>query len=105
MFRAIPKQTIVASIVQNNNIIATGLGILDRNELGIYAINTHQNFRGKHYARAICTALLNHGITCGAKYGYLQVVKNNQPAISLYESLGFHYDYSYWFRSKPWDKL
>jgi len=31
---------------------------------------------------------------------YLQVVEGNTPAITLYESLGFSYLYTYWFRAK-----
>ena len=39
MYRAIPKETVCASIWKNGKIIATGLGILDRDYIGIYAIH------------------------------------------------------------------
>ena len=32
------------------------------------------------------------------KVPYLQVVEGNTPARNLYESLGLHYLYTYWFR-------
>ena len=37
MYRAIPMDTIAASIWQNGKIVATGLGILDREYIGLYA--------------------------------------------------------------------
>ena len=98
MYRAILKETICASIVQNGVIVATGLGILDRDYIGIYAIHVREDFRGKGYARQICTGLLCKGMEKGAQKAYLQVVENNLPAQKLYESLGFQYFYTYWFR-------
>lgn len=58
MYRAILKETICASIVKNGEIIGTGLGILDRNYIGIYAIHVREDFRRMGYARRICTGLL-----------------------------------------------
>lgn len=100
MFKAIPKNTIVTAISDGRRMVASGLGILDRDYLGIYAIYIDPEFRRRHYAKAICNTLITEGINHGAKYAYLQVVKGNQPAINLYESLGMRYLYSYWFRSK-----
>nr|WP_297883436.1 GNAT family N-acetyltransferase [uncultured Blautia sp.] len=101
MYRAIPKRTVCASISQDGKIVATGLGILDRDYIGIYAIHVQENFRGQGFARQICTALLKEGMTRGACHAYLQVVKGNHPAKSLYSSLGFQYFYTYWFRVQP----
>ena len=61
---------------------------------------THKDYRGRGYARAICNAVLGKGKSMGATYSYLQVVKNNSKAVSLYESLGYRLEYSYWFRKK-----
>ncbi|MCI8308495.1 MAG: GNAT family N-acetyltransferase [Lachnospiraceae bacterium] len=100
MFKAIPKKTIVAKIMHDGQMAASGLGILDRNDLGLYAIYTHVSYRGRGYARAICNTILNKGKSLGAAHSYLQVLKNNPPAIHLYESLGYNAQYSYWFRQK-----
>lgn len=100
MFKAIPKKTIVTAISDGHRMVASGLGILDRDELGIYAIYIDPEYRRKHYAKCICNTLITQGMKLGARYAYLQVVKGNQPAISLYNSLGLRYYYSYWFRSK-----
>ena len=101
MYAAIPKETICACIVENGVIIATGLGILDRDYIGIYAIHVREDLRHKGYARQICTSLLKKGMTRGAKNAYLQVVENNTAAQNLYESLGFQKFYTYWFRVQP----
>ena len=93
MYHAIVKDTVCASIWSNGKIIATGLGILDRNYIGLYAIHVREDFRHKGYARQICTALLKEGKKKGATKAYLQVVEGNTPA-----SLGLHYLYTYWFR-------
>ena len=86
---------------KNGEIIATGLGILDRDYIGIYAIHVREDYRRRGYARQICTGLLNEGKKRGASHAYLQVVKNNASAEKLYSSLGFQYSYTYWFRVQP----
>lgn len=100
MYRAIPKDTICASIRDNDKIIATGLGILDREYVGLYAIHVHPDYRRRHYARAVCCSILREALSQGASRAYLQVVKGNAPARRLYESLGYHFLYEYWFRTR-----
>lgn len=100
MYAAIPKDVISACIQDNGRIIATGLGILDRNYIGIYAIHVDEAYRGRHYATKIVHTLLSEGKKKGATRAYLQVVSGNQPAISLYRKAGFRKLYTYWFRVK-----
>ena len=46
MYRAIPKETICTSIQdETGTIIATGLGIRDRDYVGVYAIHVHPAYR------------------------------------------------------------
>ncbi len=78
----------------------TGLGILDRDYVGLYAIHVHQDFRGKGIGRAICETLLEASRQRGAAFAYLQVVQGNRPAKKLYEALGFEDFYTYWFRQQ-----
>lgn len=101
MYHAIPKKTVCASVQKNGKIIATGLGILDRDYIGLYAIHVKEEFRGLGLARQICTGLLKEGLKRGAKNAYLQIVKGNKIAHNLYSSLGFQYFYTYWFRVQP----
>lgn len=100
MFKAIPKETIVASIEIDGRMVASGLGILDRGHVGLYAIYVDASCRHKHYARAICSTILSEAQKKGSTHAYLQVVQGNAYAKSLYHSLGFEDLYTYWFRAK-----
>ncbi len=100
MFKAIPKETIVASIEVDGRMVASGLGIMDRGHVGLYAIYVDVSCRHKKYARAICSAILSEARKKKADHAYLQVVKDNTYAKSLYTSLGFQDLYTYWFRAK-----
>ena len=100
MYRAIPKDTIAASIKVDGQIAATGLGILDREYIGLYAIHVEELYRKRHWGQAICTAIIQEGIRQGASSSYLQVVKGNEPAKRLYSALGYEDFYTYWFRQK-----
>ena len=101
MYQSILKETICASVSIDGQIIATGLGILDRDYIGIYAIHVKKEYRRQGYARQICTGLLKEGIKKGAQNAYLQVVKGNNNARALYRSLGFQQLYTYGFRVQP----
>lgn len=100
MFKAIPKQTIVARIEVDGRMVASGLGILDRNHIGLYAIYVEASCRRKHFGQAICSTIISEAIKLGASHAYLQVKANNHGARKLYERLGFQYLYTYWFRAK-----
>lgn len=100
MYAAIPKDVIAASVYDENEIIGTGLAILDRDYAGIYAIHVHKDYRGQGIGRSICESLLNASAKCGASFAYLQVVQGNKPAKALYKSLGFQDFYTYWFRQQ-----
>ena len=98
MYRAIPKDTVCVALRDGKQIIGTGLGILDREYIGIYAIHVHPHYRRRHYGRTIVCTLLQKGRMLGAEKSYLQVVDGNTPAKQLYTALGFSYAYTCWFR-------
>ena len=100
MYQAIPKETICVALEKDGIIYGTGLGILDRDHIGVYAIHVHPDFRRRGYARKIVCRILQEGYQRGASYGYLQVVSNNDIALRLYSSLGFKPLYRDWFRVK-----
>ena len=96
MYQAILKETICACIRIDGQIIATGLGILDRDYIGIYAIHVKEEYRKHGYARQICTGLLKEGMKKGAQNAYLQVVEGmtmRHIQITWIQQL-----YTYWFR-------
>ena len=100
MFKAIPKETIVASIEIDGRMVASGLGIMDRGHVGLYTIYVDASCRHKGFGRAICSTILSEARKKQAEHAYLQVVKGNTYAKQLYQSLGFQDLYTYWFRVK-----
>lgn len=58
MFKAIPKETLVAFAEIDGRMVASGLGILDRGHVGLYAIYVDPSCRHKGFARAICSTIL-----------------------------------------------
>ena len=100
MYAAIPKDVVCVAVRDGSRIIATGLGILDRDYIGVYAINVDKEHRRHGIARHICETLIREGRAAGAGKAYLQVVSGNENAIALYRSLGFLAEYEYWFRVK-----
>ena len=100
MYRAIMKETICACVRVDGEIAATGLGILDRDYIGIYAVHVREDLRRRGIARSLCLGILKKGVIKGARNAYLQVVSENTAARELYTSLGFEKQYSYWFRVK-----
>lgn len=100
MFKAIPRETIVAKIEFNGKMIASGLGILERDHVGLYAIYVDANHRNQNLGKLVCSEIIQQALKKGYAHAYLQVVTDNEIAKHLYQGLGFEYLYSYWFRSK-----
>ena len=98
MYHAIPKETVCVSALHGSTIIGTGLGILDRGYVGVYAIHVHPSFRRQHIASAIVSTILREGAARGASAAYLQVVAGNDAAHRFYLGSGFSDFYSYSFR-------
>ncbi|MDO5291165.1 MAG: GNAT family N-acetyltransferase [bacterium] len=100
MYEAIPRDIISACIIDHGNTIATGLGILERDHIGIYAIYVDEHYRGQQLAKSIVSSLLLRAKEQGIHHAYLQVVDDNLIAKRVYHSLGFRALYTYWFRVK-----
>jgi len=65
--------------------------------LGISAVRVHPAARRMGHARRVCAALLEWGEAQGAQRAYVEVLDGNEPAIRLYESMGFrlHHTHRY----------
>jgi GNAT superfamily N-acetyltransferase len=57
--------------------------------VGLSAVHVTEDARGRGLARTLCWGLLNWARTQGATRAYVQVVDDNVPARTLYESMGF----------------
>ncbi|MDD9894324.1 MAG: GNAT family N-acetyltransferase [Gammaproteobacteria bacterium] len=79
---------------------ATGMAVANQGVLGIFGIATAKEYQGLGLATELLSGLLNYGIDRGSEFAYLQVEKDNSPALALYRKFGFEQLYSYWYRVK-----
>ena len=96
----IPQKCFASVTDENGKIIACGLAVVQRNYVGLFDIITHKEHRRQGVAKKLTCALLNWGKEQGAKKAYLQAATNNEPALDLYQSIGFVELYRYWYRVK-----
>lgn len=100
MLSNIVTQKCFISLYHEENVIACGLGVVEREYIGIYDIVTDINFRNQGIAEQLLLNLLKWGKEIGAKYSYLAVLLNNKPALKLYSKIGYSEIYKYWYRVK-----
>lgn len=79
---------------------AAGLGVLERGWLGVFCVVTSPDFRQQGCAHGVMRALAEWGLAQGAGQVYLQVEESNQPALNLYDKLGFKRLYQYHYAVK-----
>ena len=101
ILRAILPDKCYASVNENGHIIGCGLGVLQAGHLGIFDIVIDPDQRRRGYGTDLMNALLAWGQEAGANMAYLQVMCDNEPALRLYDKLGFQEKYQYWYRIKP----
>jgi ribosomal protein S18 acetylase RimI-like enzyme len=100
MYAAIPKRQVAVLVRDGGNVCGTGLGILDRAFVGVYAIQVAPEYRRRGLATRIVETILREGRRNGASGAYLQVVSDNAAAKAVYRRLGFREYYRYYFRVK-----
>lgn len=100
MLLAILPAKCFAALVVNGEVRACGLAVLQAGWVGFFDIVVDAGCRRQGLGEAIMRSLLGWAQQNGARNAYLQVMKNNPPALSLYAKLGFRPAYSYWYRVK-----
>ncbi|WP_028544412.1 GNAT family N-acetyltransferase [Paenibacillus taiwanensis] len=83
-----------------DQVVACGLGVIERSYIGLYDIVTDAHFRNRGFGEQMILNLLKWGRENGAAYSYLAVVTQNEPALRLYSKLGYTEIYTYWYRVK-----
>jgi ribosomal protein S18 acetylase RimI-like enzyme len=68
--------------------------------VGVFDVVTKATHRGRGIAAALIAHALNDARAHGATLAYLQVMAEN-PAVRVYERLGFTTAYDYWYRQLP----
>lgn len=100
MLEMIPNTTSYGYLKDRHRLCSIGLGVLERNYLGIFCLTTAQKQRRQGYATQLMAALTDWGRRQGATKVYLQVETANQAGINLYNKLGFTEAYQYFYRIK-----
>lgn len=98
VLESIVVEKLVASIKKDGRTIGFGFGAVEDGCVGFFDIFIRQEHRGAGYGKKMMNTLLGAAKRGGARYGYLQVMDHNAPAIKLYEALGFSSSYKYWYR-------
>jgi GNAT superfamily N-acetyltransferase len=78
-----------------------GFGVVQDQNVGLFDISVHEDFRRQGIATQIVGSLLEKAKSMGAATSYLQVVADNEPARRLYAKFGYREAYRYWYRIKP----
>jgi GNAT superfamily N-acetyltransferase len=96
----IVPQKVFMLIKENGRTAAVGYAVVEDGYVGLYDIAVVESARRKGFGRQIVKNLMKFGRENGADKAYLQVLTANDPALKLYESLGFKTGYEYWYRCK-----
>jgi ribosomal protein S18 acetylase RimI-like enzyme len=92
----------LVSMVSGRTTIGVGFGVLEDHFIGIFDIVVDKAYRNTGVGYHIVDNILRWGKKMGAETAYLQVLTDNNPAISLYEKMGFKECYQYWYRMKKY---
>jgi len=89
---------VFASVRDGERCLAVARVAVDGRWAGLSCVEVDEAHRRRGLAPAVTTAALRWAVERGARRTYLQVVARNQPAIALWERLGYrhHHDYIYW---------
>lgn len=90
-----------ARVEIDGRIAAVGRGVVASGWLGVFAMATAPEERGRGLARSLLGALLRWGSATGAERAYLQVTPGNAAARHLYRSVGFAEIGRYHYRTAP----
>jgi len=83
----------------SGNVVGVGLGVVEREWMGLFAVETLTTHRRLGIATSVIRSLAAWGNEHGASAAYLQVEENNAPALALYKKAGFKNLYQYWSRT------
>ncbi len=91
-------EVIVVSKQIDGRVVGCGYGAVERGHVGIFDIAVHKDYRANGYGKSIMEGILGEAACKQVGTAYLQVLVGNIPAEKLYDKLGFHELYRYWYR-------
>lgn len=95
-------QTVARVVDADRDVsVASGVAAFGRDWVGFRSIEVSPEHRRRGLGLAVMDALVDWGAERGATTAYLQVLGDNEPALALYEKLGFreHHRYRYLARA------
>lgn len=89
-----------ATLKIEGKVAAIALGVVEKEWMGVFNVETHPEFRRRGAATSIMRSLAIWAQMHSAVNIYLQVMAENQSAIAMYEKIGFSTLYHYHYRIK-----
>jgi GNAT superfamily N-acetyltransferase len=89
----------VAADVATGSPLAVGIGVVEEGWLGLFSLATAPAARRRGLATDIVDALEAWALTRDAHGVYLQVERDNPPALAFYARRGLHIAHAYHYRS------
>ena len=88
-----------ASIEEDGEVVSQAYGVVHRGVLVLESVATDPSCRRRGLGRRVVAALMGWALRQGASEAALQVLAENEAALSLYRSLGFgRFAYRYHYR-------
>lgn len=100
MLSKVQVDTIYCSLLHDGKVVACASAAIEQGYMLLQNVVVNPEFRGCGFGKMLCRALISKAKECGARYSYLQVVKSNEAALSMYTKLGYEKVYSYWYMKK-----
>lgn len=99
LLQNIRGETCYMVLMVEGEVVACGLAVESDGLVGIFDVVTAPEHRRKGYGLELMEALLDWACNTHAQYAYLQVMLNNQAALTMYKKLKFKELYQYWYRA------
>jgi GNAT superfamily N-acetyltransferase len=94
-------QPVFVTLADDSGALAVARGAVDGKWLGVTAVEVALRARRRGLGVTVVLDLLDVGRRRGARFTYLQVAEDNEPARALYEGLGFTEHHHYHYRQAP----
>ena len=94
----VPGPAAFVSPVAAGSSVGAGLGVAVGDYLGVFEVVVDPAYRRQGHATRMMAALHRFGASTGASTAFLQVLEDDDRAISLYRSLGYEVSHRYWYR-------
>lgn len=100
MWKRVPGAITFGLVMMDEQPVAVGMSVAQDGWAGLFNIATRPDYRRRGAALALLHTLSTWAAQQDASRLYLQVRDQNQPALALYQRLGFSTLYQYWYREQ-----